>query len=45
MMNSGMQCLAFNPSPLLIFFLEIDVSLVLYSNVLVLPCTFCLKGF
>jgi hypothetical protein len=45
MMSSNMHRLALSPSPLLIFFLENDLSHVLYYNVLMLPCPFCFKGF
>ncbi len=44
-MKSGRQHLLFNPSPLPNVFTESDVSLILISNVLILPCSFCLGGF
>jgi hypothetical protein len=44
-MKNGRRRPTLNPSPLPIFFLENDVSPILYSNVLILPCPFCLRGF
>jgi hypothetical protein len=44
-MKNVRQCPTCNPSPLPIFYLENDFLPILYSNVLIMSCPFCLKGF